>query len=304
MTPLFTPRLLERNDSETRFELLLEPHEPYLDNHRPGGTPLFATVLAVEAMAAAVELLSPGLEPAVRELEVGPPCQPGDRTSHCVAIRVRTLNDCSFHCTLASESAGAEPVEHFRARFVPRELAARASGLPGIQRRLGNGTGVVSEALIYAHFFHGAAFRVVHAAHWNGTELIAELRHPVPPLRRSGDATRRYAATLLEFALQSAGLMELARSGRSMIPRSIAALSRVPQADEAVSLPLCARARPARLKDAIDIDVYAPGGEPVLSVAEYRTVPFPFASHDPARTRLIAALRAAAPQSIAGVQTS
>lgn len=54
---------------------ILDPRQPYLDHHRPGGEPLLGTVMGIEAMARAARFLHPeGWLTRISDVEIGPPC--------------------------------------------------------------------------------------------------------------------------------------------------------------------------------------------------------------------------------------
>jgi hypothetical protein len=102
---------------------------------------------------------------------------------------------------------------------------------------------------------------------------------------------------LVELALQSAGLLEIACSGRSMIPHAIDSVRRFLPLDEDSTVPLLAIARRAASSGAvesgaIDIDVCTTDGRAILGVRGYRTLPLPFASDPRSLADLATALRA------------
>ncbi len=101
---------------------------------------------------------------------------------------------------------------------------------------------------------------------------------------------------LIEFALQCAGLLELAESGRMMIPDAIARIERFLPLD-VDHVPLWARAARSTAAEratdvaaiaaaAIDIEVVDELDRLVLRVERYRTLPLPFPMNAGAATRL------------------
>jgi hypothetical protein len=160
----------------------------------------------------------------------------------------------------------SDAIRHVACRFpgeAPGEPPRCAPAFPDGQ--------AVDGSEIYRLFFHGPAFRVVAAAEWREGSLLARLNNALPPWRRDGRAPPG-APRLLEFALQSAGLLALAEQPAMEIPRHIARIDRyLPTAETAVLF-----AKASRGADGIDIDLFDRDGLVHLRVAGYRTAPLPY----------------------------
>jgi hypothetical protein len=245
-----------------RTEISLDPTHPTLDHHRPGEFPLFGTAMGVSAMIGAVDeatgidavaIHRPFLltDPATQQLFV-------ETASDGVVARV--VSDDAIHFEGRVRKTVPKPVENE----------------PAFDHDFSN---AVTAGHIYDSFFHGPAFQLVVAARFTGKSLISRLSTAPVTLALPSHAR------LIEFALQSAGLLELALTGRMMIPDRIAHLTvsnRVAFAPRSV----VANATQCPL-GLSDISVLA-DGHPLLTIKGYATVALPFA-FDPAKLTLLRA---------------
>jgi len=286
--------------------LQLDAREPYLADHRPGGVPLLPTALCLEALAGACARLRPGIALEARDVRVGEPClvPAGECLTVQALLEGTPAHDGTLLATLCSGMADGPRRTHMRARFTPRAVDSLHSFAGGLPRGRTDAPAIsatrvempVTGALVYRQFFHGPAYQVVASSGWSGDRLVARLAQGLPPLRRPDPATGVLAPRLLELALQAAGLLELARSGRSMIPHAIDSVQQLLPLDEASGGELLAFAGVAPAGGAIDIDVCAEAdGRCVLRVRGYRTAPLPFANDPRSLAALAAALRACQP---------
>ena len=289
MNALFEPRVVRTRGPDATLELLLEPQQAYLDHHRPGGEPLFSTVLGLEAIASAVRLLEPGAAPGLADVRVGPPCiATGMRVLPVRIEACRPAGQGRLECALhGAAEAGGQRV-HLAARHV---LAGTLPVRAAVARC---GRGAVGSREVYEHFFHGPAFRVVGAAQWRPGHLLAEMAPGLPPLRTGGGYRTWLAPRLLELGLQAAGLLELARSGRMRIPAGIGSVWVAAEGGRAPEHG-CRALAVERTDEGTDILVVGATGEPLVAIEDYRTVPLPFADNVTTRERLHAALRASLP---------
>ena len=110
---------------------------------------------------------------------------------------------------------------------------------------------------------------------------------------KSGHRPTLLAPRLVELALQSAGLFELARTERMMIPSRIARVRRLDPIDEAAGAALWARVRPSPIiAEGLDIDVRDHTGRAMVTVEGYQTTTLPFSGDARALRRLNESLRA------------
>jgi hypothetical protein len=303
--------LLRESADEARFEIRLDVQQPYLNDHRPGGAPLLSTVMGLEAVVAAARRRATFDTPAwLSDVCVCKPFIAAGDGPHVVEVwvaRVAPAFGAVFDCTLLSSIGAGEHLEHLRARvtFAERGPAgaraaprhAAADGRPSMVEAtpLSPATSV-SQVDVYDLLFHGPAFQVVAGAHYREGSMTCPLTVRLPPSHDRA-VESEVAPRLIELALQCAGLLELAQSGRMMIPHSIAWIDRFLPLDVDHGAPLAARAtRSAAADPAIDIEVTDELGRLVLRVERYRTVLLPFAMNEGAAARLRRHLLGCAPE--------
>ena len=294
MRPLFEPRPVVQGQATVRFELWLEPQEPYLDQHRPGGEPLLATVLGIEALASAARWVDPRVGAQATDIRLGEPCVlPGGKPRRVEIDVIRDPGVEHLQCCLWSRGPAGTRVEHFAACIQPASnVESEQPGLPAALDAMSADAVAqpVTARQVYAHFFHGPAFQVIRTAAWQGQRLHAEMATDLPSWRVHAPCTTWLRPRLVEFALQAAGLLELARSGEMRIPQAIGAIRPSISDAKLVGAPFCAQAVVGP-DGALDIDVHVVGGARALVVRDYRTVPLPFAADAASLARLRAALR-------------
>ncbi|MFM2288758.1 MAG: hypothetical protein RL684_1901, partial [Pseudomonadota bacterium] len=299
-TPMFAPQSLQRTNGGARARLLLDAREPLLADHRPGGVPLLPTAMCLEALASGCALLRPGESLEALDVEVGPPClvTKDSTTTAWLLLEGPASTDGGLTASLCSGPTQGPGTVHLRARFMPLEPGL-AGGLPDAAALDASRLATpIPGSLVYRQFFHGPAYQVVGSVGWQGARLVARLAPGLPPLRHGEEAADAashsgrtvLAPRLLELALQSAGMLEIARSGRSMIPHAMGRVQHLLPLDEYSGIPMLAIAR-AGEADAIDIDVCTGDGRCALRVRGYRTAPLPFASDARSLAALTTALR-------------
>jgi hypothetical protein len=266
----------------------LDARAPYLADHSPGGVPLLPTALCLQALAQACHARRPGIALAAEDVLVGEPClvPPGGPNSTQLLVQLAASPDDAQRATLCSERPAGGHAPHLRAAFVAQRPGGHGLSPPAHLRVS------VDAALVYRQFFHGPAWRVVAGAGWDGEQLVARLAPGLPPLRHPGGRASVLAPRLLELALQAAGLLEIARSARSMIPHAIGRVEQLLPLDEDSGVPLLAIARAGEAPATIDIDVCTEDGRCAMRVRGYATVPLPFASDPDSLAALATALRA------------
>jgi len=306
MDGLFAPIALRESAGEAHYAIALDVEEPYLDDHRPGGHPLFSTVMGIEALAEAARRCSgEGMTPRLREVCVLKPyiaIAPGPHAVEAV-IRVpagpRDASNARFDCSLGSVEPSGAVTEHLRAH-VEFAAPARAPLLATSKHREAVGPPPTRRTVgadeVYRLFFHGPAFRVIAGAQYRDARMQCRLAPGLPPIHRGWPGPSEMAPRLIEFALQSAGLLELAASGRMMIPHSISAIERFLPIDVDHQGAIFATAGfDAEDPAAVNIDVADAQGRGILHVVRYRTEPLPFAVNAVAADRLRELLLATAP---------
>jgi hypothetical protein len=246
-----------------RGTIHLDPAAPYLADHRPDGRPLLGTVASLEILADAAAPLLGGAPLGMSAVDILTPLlvdpdKPASTFADC-----REIGPGLVDCALETETT-----RHLSCRFA----AAASTGAPRLAPLL-PGPHAIGRADVYRLFFHGPAFQVVAAAEWRDGTLLSRLTAPLPSWHHDGRPTLT-APRLLEFALQSAGLLALAEQPVMAIPRSIARIDRFIPTDEHAPPALFALAK--REQDGISIDLFDAEGTIHLRVAGYRTAALPY----------------------------
>jgi hypothetical protein len=243
--------------------VLLDPTAPYLADHRPNGRPLLGTVASLEILAEAASPLLGGAPGQIAAVEIASPLTFTTDESRTVHADCRESDSGTVGCSLESETA-----RHLSCHFLGTSMGSAPRRPP-----LSPGPRAIGRSEIYRLFFHGPAFQVVVAAEWREGTLITRLNKALPPWHVDGRPTLT-APRLLEFALQSAGLLALAEQPVMAIPRHIARIERFLPADERALPVLFAAA--ARENDDIGIDLFDAEGRVHLRVEGYRTAALPY----------------------------
>ncbi len=287
MTPAsFAPRLTRADGATRHFAVTLEPRHPFLDHHRPGGAALFGTTMSIEVMVAAARAARPDRHVlAIERIAIAAPCVlHGDEPAEIAVRATVTEDDAIVACTVVTEAATGEVLH---ASGIVR-LGARRDGAMPAAAAARRATAAAPAAAVYRLFFHGPAFQVIASAALRDGAMVCGFAHA--PASHDGTAMRLHTAPrVIEFCLQTAGLLELARSGRMMIPHRIGAITPL-RADAAAAdaLVATARHRPRRRGERAGIDIaVTAAGVCLLEVAAYATVKLPF----PADAEAQAALR-------------
>ena len=268
----------------------LDPASPGLDHHRAGGHPLFGTSLGTTALTRAARERWPGVDRA-EQIGVHEPYILHEPGPHRIAIEFDAEASDALGWFVDGRVIRAHPAQPemllFDARFRRTGLEAHAVRCPA---PAGQEAGGIAGADVYRVFFPGPAFQVIDAARLHGATLVSRLS--------AGPVLIPSQARLTEFAMQSAGLLELATSSRRMIPHRIGSISPLPGDAAPPAGPLFAIARAAHEPGAIDIDVIDAAGAPVLTLARYETVELPFPAEPAPAATLSERLRTTAAPAI------
>jgi Polyketide synthase dehydratase len=273
-------RATSKSRQSAEFDVELDSTEPYLNDHRPGGHPLFGTVMGLELMARSVTKTKgcpPSMPTHVAQVVVRDPIifTAPSATAYVQVTRAIAERGERFHCevvtrgdTVATRFSAtlrcAMPTSHTTAKNV----WTVDSPLP------------VQASDVYALFFHGPTFRVIQRAGLVHDEVVAEVATSLPALTTDPHDNVVLAPRLIEACLQTAGLLEIATRSRMMIPSRIANIEFL---GDHTSIPdrLFTRARRSVAPhgpDAVDIDVVDLDGACWLKVSGYETLPLPFPS--------------------------
>lgn len=266
----------------------LDASHPSLDHHRPGGLPLFGTAMGIDTIAGfARQVFAPLVVVSIEAVAIHGPCIMADNTQRRLTVEFQAARpDEAPRSVLARLTdparAGRQSV-HFEARV-------RVGTTPRLQPddrrtpRTIDAPGAVDADEIYRAYFHGPAFQVIANAGFDGDRVMSVLA--------PGTGLIPDTARILEFGLQSSGLLELALSGRMMVPH------RIDRIDYAASGRVEAGCRihaEARLHNGAgggnDITIADDTGRLLMHIENYQTVPLPFASDLSAASDLGAKLR-------------
>ena len=263
--------------------LTLNPAHPTLDDHRPGGHPLFGTAMGIGALieAATANGLCGGACRA-QALQVCAPYILDDPGPHRLTVELGASGEGTVR---SPGQEGCADTLHFSGR-----IGEGTSTIPWqapIVPDLGP-VQAVDQQRIYQAFFHGPTFQVVGAARFCGSHLFARLAD-APSSGAIAQVSR-----LIEFGLQSAGLLELAISGRMMIPSAIDSIDvfDLDQVFEGAGIfahatQACESASTTRS----DIAIWAEPGVLLMQICGYRTVELPFPMERKKIVELCASLR-------------
>lgn len=231
-----------------RIAIDLDPAHPSLDHHRPGEFPLFGTAMAISAMVDATKVAG-----GICDVVIHRPYLLTTPGVH--RLFVEFGGDGGAVRVVSNEGV------HFEGRI---EEAAKIDTSAVVDSDV-DWDGAVAAAEIYRSFFHGPAFQLVAAARFTGATLISRLSS------QQSVAALPELVRLIEFGLHSAGLLELALSGRMMIPHHIARVAVDGPLREAEAVFAEARQRP----DGV-CDIIVSSDRPILSIKGYATVDLPF----------------------------
>jgi 3-oxoacyl-(acyl-carrier-protein) synthase len=274
----------------------LDPREqPFLFDHRIEGTPVLPGVMGIEAFAQAALQAAPGFRVAAvedvaflapfkfhrdepREIELVARVElDGDATvAHCRLIGRRVLRG----------QVEPQVTEHFRARV---RLASADPTLGSVDPPVAPAGAKVRADDIYRLYFHGPAYRVLAEAWRDGAGAAGRLAAGLPADRAPAGAPLATAPRLLELCFQTAGLLEIARTGRMGLPSRIA---RVVFAGEGEPAAAVARVSPRADGSGVDAVVVDGAGRVRVRLEGYETASLPAA--------LDAALRAPLAEALGG----
>jgi hypothetical protein len=263
----------------------LDPRQAYLSHHCPGGDPLLGTVMGIETMGRAARLYVPTARIIrVSDVVIGPAyvVKGGGSWGRSLTIDAETgqegPEETSVVCKVTSRRDGRDLDCHFAARF------CLSKGLSEISDRIclpSQPSGPVKARDIYSLFFHGPWFRVIREAAKVNGDMVAYSalnRAEILDVDRYETAPRA-----IEFGLQTAGLLELAETGRMMIPKAIQEIEILNAGDEPSGGHVIAIARRSRcreerelLTNSVDIAVTDGQGRVLIRIRGYETAPIPF----------------------------
>lgn len=265
--------------------------ETVLHDHSVSGRSVLPTVLGLDLMLRSAPGAGTNLSRlAVSGVRVGPPIllEPDER-----ARAVVTNHEASGEGWWTSEvRSGHDGVTHFAARLTaaPPTLGADQCGVCA-RAVLPETDFPVGSEQVYPPFFHGPIFQVVAGLRTEADGVVAAYQAPQRLRWSFGELV--YPAALLELAMQSCGLWDLADSGRMTIPASIESVTWAPAPlDPSERTVAHAVPSPASTDGQRTFDVHvAASGRTLMRVAGYRTADLGL-TPDPAAARVLRSLLA------------
>ncbi len=253
----------------------LDPAHPTLDDHRPGGLPLFGTAMGLGAMVSALRSQHPSITRiCIEDVRIAEPCILSTDAAHrleTVLGDIQHNEGGSFRDALVRTPQRADEAEvaHFRARL--RGDMQPSDSTRSLDPPSPIGLTVTGDE-IYQVFFHGPSFQVVGAVQRNGDTLTAHLSD-LPASRALMPEVR-----LIEFAMQAAGLLELSLSGEMRVPLRIGriTLSIDEQVLTGATATVAQHGKSSLSGRSSDIHISAKSGTEILAIAAYETVELPF----------------------------
>ncbi len=252
----------------------LPSHTPALDHHRPGGAQLFGTAMGIDMILRNV-VACPMRDTTiiVEDLEILVPCIVPDGASRQLVIEAEAMAERRGRPPIKARLYTSQHPEdtHFTATIRLGNCSGKPPGPAEISRLAS--PKAVKRKDIYKAFFHGDTFQVIADAVFTGNAVATRYRADEIPIRIS------QIARLIEFGLQTCGLLEIALSGTNKIPNRVRRIALSPRTIFRCQRSALARAQRAAASDAADIDVYDETGHLALSISGYETTALPFA-HD------------------------
>ncbi|MDR1727789.1 MAG: SDR family NAD(P)-dependent oxidoreductase, partial [Acidobacteriota bacterium] len=258
-------------------ETELDPaKQPFLDDHRIGGTPVLPGVMGVEAMAEAAGLLFPGLRvAAVEDVRFLAPFKFYRDQPRTVTVRVDYSADGAdvvADCRLTGSrqlhgQAEPEVTTHFTGRVRLAAKAAKAGKAKVPDLKAGN---AASAEDIYKVYFHGPAYRVMGSAWRSGDAVVARFAAQLPPDREPESSPLVAAPRLVELCFQASSLIGLAGEGRLGLPDGFRTLTVAAQPKGEVFAVVAAAG-----DGSYDVNVIDAKGKVYLALCGYRTMALP-----------------------------
>ena len=260
-------------------DVTLDPErQPFLMDHRIDGTAVLPGVMGLEAMAEVARLAFPDRAVAAiedvdflapfkfyrddpRTLTVMARFRPdgGDIVADCRVLGSRTLHG----------REAPEVTTHFTGRVrlaaAPRDDETRRD-VPG------NDDGGVERGAIYHVYFHGPAYQVMERAWRHGNELAGAMAEDLPPAHEPSDRPTELQPRLVELGFQTAGLAEIAETGRLGLPFHV---DRVEWFGTGSGNRQRFVALARHQGEGFDIDIAGRDGRVAVRLRGYRTAPLP-----------------------------
>jgi NAD(P)-dependent dehydrogenase (short-subunit alcohol dehydrogenase family) len=258
----------------------LDPNaQAFLFDHQIEGKPVLPGVMGMEGFAEAVKWMLPSWRlDALEQVELMAPFklyrgQP--RPATIEAVFRPDGNDVVAECKLTGSRVlpgQTEPqvTTHFtgRARLTRRPVEDVTGEAP-----LAPTDSSATADLIYKLYFHGPAYRVLDSAWKSGEQMIGRMAENLQPNHYPPELPVVMSPRAIELCLQTAGIWEMAFTGRMALPLHADSVKLFRSSAEAPG-PLFAVATP-RQDGAFDVDVTDNTGLRYIRLTGYRTIVHP-----------------------------
>jgi NAD(P)-dependent dehydrogenase (short-subunit alcohol dehydrogenase family) len=209
-------------------ETELDPaRQPFLHDHAIDGTPILPGVMGIEAFAETARLALPGWHVAgIHDVEFAAPCKfyrNEPRTLRVEATLRRDGDDVVAACRLlASRTLVHQDEPQTTVHFTGTVRLSRAPLVAPVEARPEAAHGPIAPPdAIYRVYFHGPAFQVLDGAWGSPAGPVGRLAAALPPDHEPASTPTVAAPRLVELCFQTAGIWELASSGRMALPRHV-----------------------------------------------------------------------------------
>jgi 3-oxoacyl-(acyl-carrier-protein) synthase/NAD(P)-dependent dehydrogenase (short-subunit alcohol dehydrogenase family)/acyl carrier protein len=259
-------------------ETTLDPKEqPFLYDHRIGGTPVLPGVMGLEGFAEITSVLFPEWHvSAIESVEFLAPFKfyrdeprtltwaarfetdGEDVLARCELIGVREImgrQEVKTHFT-AVVRLSRGPSEHSQAEAPPAATGA-----------------TVADRDIYQVYFHGPAYRVIDTAWRSDGVVVGRMSSQLPDDHVPADTPLLIEPRLVELCFQTAGVWQIGTTGRMGLPQHIDRVAVLRRSDGAQGLH--AIVTPRSGGEAFDAQVVDEAGHVYVSLSGYRTAELP-----------------------------
>jgi len=217
-------------DGTLAIEAELDPGvQPFLGDHQIGGTPVLPGVMGMEAFAEAARALYAEYRVvAVEDVDFLAPFKfyRGEPRRTTVKVAYDGLGDAESMVAicrlLGSRQLATSPelqvTTHFSGRVRLAEEAPEALELAPPPAPAGE---VISAEDVYRIYFHGPAYRVLGEGYFADGAAIGRLADDLPPNHHPEGLPLELAPRLVELCFQTAGLWEMATTGKMGLPHKV-----------------------------------------------------------------------------------
>jgi acyl transferase domain-containing protein/acyl carrier protein len=264
--------------SPLTVETVLDPSaQGFLNDHRIDGLPVMPGVMSIEALAEVASLLAPTWrvtsiedvaflapfkfyrdEPRQFSVEAWLMPEGEGLVAHCRLIGARTLPN-SPESQITTHVTGCVRLAH--------NWQAGVTTAPPLAP---NGASVDADA-IYKVYFHGPTYQVLSRSWRQGDRQIGLMADGLPPNHQPPELPLLTAPRLLELCFQTAGVWELATTGRLGLPQAVGRVTLLEPAGAGGSVYAIVEPR----SEQYDAEVLDDTGVVRLRMEGYRTVALP-----------------------------